>query len=151
MGILGAIIIGFIVGIIAKLITPGDPKPRGFILTTVLGIVGALLATWLGQFAAGEARRLLNAAGMVSVDTPAKAADGVSILTLNRPDSRNALTTELLRGLADELLAIQDSPRVRAVLLAGAGDTFCAGADLKEFAPRRPIPSDDRPASRRGY
>ena len=49
MGILGAIIIGFIVGIIAKLITPSDPKPRGFILTTVLGIVGALLATWLGQ------------------------------------------------------------------------------------------------------
>jgi len=49
MGILGAIIIGFITGVIAKLITPGDPKPRGFILTTVLGIVGALLATWLGQ------------------------------------------------------------------------------------------------------
>ncbi len=49
MGIIGAILIGFIVGIIAKLITPGDPKPRGFILTTVLGIVGALLATWLGQ------------------------------------------------------------------------------------------------------
>jgi uncharacterized membrane protein YeaQ/YmgE (transglycosylase-associated protein family) len=49
MGILGAIIIGFIAGIIAKLVTPGDPKPRGFILTTVLGIVGALLATWLGQ------------------------------------------------------------------------------------------------------
>ncbi len=49
MGFLGAIIIGFIVGIIAKLITPGDPKPRGFILTTVLGIAGALLATYLGQ------------------------------------------------------------------------------------------------------
>ncbi len=49
MGILGAIIIGFIIGIIAKLITPGDPKPRGFILTTVLGIVGAVLATFLGQ------------------------------------------------------------------------------------------------------
>lgn len=49
MAILGAIIIGFITGIIAKLITPGDPKPRGFILTTVLGIVGALVATWLGQ------------------------------------------------------------------------------------------------------
>lgn len=58
MGILGAIIIGFIVGLIAKLITPGQPKPRGFILTTVLGIVGALLATWLGQaigwYQAGE-------------------------------------------------------------------------------------------------
>jgi uncharacterized membrane protein YeaQ/YmgE (transglycosylase-associated protein family) len=52
VAILGAIIIGFIVGIIAKLVTPGDPKPRGFILTTlttVLGIVGAVLAQFLGQ------------------------------------------------------------------------------------------------------
>jgi uncharacterized membrane protein YeaQ/YmgE (transglycosylase-associated protein family) len=49
MSIVWAIIIGFIVGIVAKLITPGDPKPRGFILTTVLGIVGAVLATVLGQ------------------------------------------------------------------------------------------------------
>lgn len=49
MGVLGAIVIGFIAGIIAKLVTPGDPKPRGFILTTVLGIVGAVVATSLGQ------------------------------------------------------------------------------------------------------
>lgn len=49
MGVLGAIVIGFIAGLIAKLVTPGDPKPRGFILTTVLGIVGAVLATFLGQ------------------------------------------------------------------------------------------------------
>ena len=49
MGVVGAILIGFIVGVIAKLLTPGDPKPRGFILTTVLGIAGALVATWLGQ------------------------------------------------------------------------------------------------------
>lgn len=65
MGILGAIIIGFITGIIAKLITPGDPKPRGFILTTVLGIAGALLATWLGQaigwYESGEAAGFLGA------------------------------------------------------------------------------------------
>ena len=46
---LWAIVVGFLAGIIAKLITPGGPSPRGFILTTVLGIVGALLATWLGQ------------------------------------------------------------------------------------------------------
>lgn len=46
---LGAIVIGFIAGIVAKLITPGDPKPRGFILTTVLGVIGAVLATVLGQ------------------------------------------------------------------------------------------------------
>jgi uncharacterized membrane protein YeaQ/YmgE (transglycosylase-associated protein family) len=49
MSIIGAIIIGLIVGFIAKLITPGDPKPRGFILTAVLGIVGALVAQFLGQ------------------------------------------------------------------------------------------------------
>jgi uncharacterized membrane protein YeaQ/YmgE (transglycosylase-associated protein family) len=44
-----AIIIGLVVGFIAKLITPGDPKPRGFILTAVLGIVGAVVAQFLGQ------------------------------------------------------------------------------------------------------
>ena len=49
MGILWSIIIGFVAGMIAKWITPGDNKPSGFILTTVLGIVGAVLATWLGQ------------------------------------------------------------------------------------------------------
>lgn len=48
MSILWAIIVGFLVGVVAKLVTPGR-HPRGFILTTVLGILGALLATWLGQ------------------------------------------------------------------------------------------------------
>jgi uncharacterized membrane protein YeaQ/YmgE (transglycosylase-associated protein family) len=49
MELLGAIIIGFLAGIIAKLITPGHPKPQGFILTTVLGIVGAVVAKFLGE------------------------------------------------------------------------------------------------------
>ncbi len=49
MEIIGAIVVGLIVGVIAKLITPGDPKPRGFILTAVLGIVGAYVAQFLGQ------------------------------------------------------------------------------------------------------
>lgn len=49
MGIIGAIIIGFFAGLIAKWITPGRHKPSGFILTTVLGIIGSVLATWLGQ------------------------------------------------------------------------------------------------------
>lgn len=61
-------------------------------------------------------------------------ADGVATLRLNRPDRRNALTTDLLRALAGELAAIQDSPHVRAVVLTGGGATFCAGADLHEFA-----------------
>jgi uncharacterized membrane protein YeaQ/YmgE (transglycosylase-associated protein family) len=49
MGIVWIIVIGFVAGIIARLITPGANKPSGFILTTVLGIVGAFLATWIGQ------------------------------------------------------------------------------------------------------
>jgi uncharacterized membrane protein YeaQ/YmgE (transglycosylase-associated protein family) len=49
MSIIWAIIIGFLAGLIAKWITPGEHKPSGFILTTVLGIVGSVFATWLGQ------------------------------------------------------------------------------------------------------
>ena len=43
------IIIGFIAGLIARLLAPGPNNPSGFILTTVLGIVGAFLATFVGQ------------------------------------------------------------------------------------------------------
>src|SRR4051812_9348412 len=49
MSIIWTIIIGFIAGVIAKFITPGDNEPSGFILTTILGIVGAVVATYLGR------------------------------------------------------------------------------------------------------
>lgn len=49
MGIIGTILIGFIVGLIARFLSPEPNNPSGFVLTTVLGIVGAALATWLGQ------------------------------------------------------------------------------------------------------
>jgi uncharacterized membrane protein YeaQ/YmgE (transglycosylase-associated protein family) len=50
MSFLWAIIIGFIAGVLAKFLMPGDKhEPSGFILTTLLGIVGAFLATYLGQ------------------------------------------------------------------------------------------------------
>lgn len=49
MSIIWTIIIGFIAGILAKLVTPGSNEPSGFILTTLLGIVGAFVATFLGQ------------------------------------------------------------------------------------------------------
>ena len=48
MSILWAIIIGFIVGVVARFLMPGR-DPAGFIITTILGIVGALVATFLGQ------------------------------------------------------------------------------------------------------
>ena len=49
MSILWTILIGFVAGVLAKLITPGDNEPSGFILTTILGIVGAFVASFLGQ------------------------------------------------------------------------------------------------------
>lgn len=49
MSILWTIIIGFVAGVIAKFVMPGDNEPSGFILTAVLGIVGAFVATYLGQ------------------------------------------------------------------------------------------------------
>ena len=49
MNILWIIVIGFIAGIIARILAPGPNNPSGFILTTVLGIVGAFLATFIGQ------------------------------------------------------------------------------------------------------
>ena len=48
MSILWMIIIGFVIGLIARAITPG-PNPAGFVLTTILGIVGAVIAGFLGQ------------------------------------------------------------------------------------------------------
>ena len=48
-GIIWVIVVGFVAGIIARILSPGPNNPSGFILTTVLGIVGAFLATWIGQ------------------------------------------------------------------------------------------------------
>jgi uncharacterized membrane protein YeaQ/YmgE (transglycosylase-associated protein family) len=48
-GIIWIIVVGFIAGIIARMLSPGPNNPSGFILTTVLGIIGAFLATWIGQ------------------------------------------------------------------------------------------------------
>jgi uncharacterized membrane protein YeaQ/YmgE (transglycosylase-associated protein family) len=47
--ILWIIVIGFVAGIVARLLSPGPNNPSGFVLTTLLGVAGAFLATWLGQ------------------------------------------------------------------------------------------------------
>jgi uncharacterized membrane protein YeaQ/YmgE (transglycosylase-associated protein family) len=65
MSILWTIIIGFIAGVIAKFIMPGDNEPAGFILTAILGTVGAFVATFLGQalgwYRPGEGAGLIGA------------------------------------------------------------------------------------------
>ncbi len=49
MHILWVIIIGFVAGVVARMLAPGPNNPAGFILTTLLGIAGAFVATWIGQ------------------------------------------------------------------------------------------------------
>jgi uncharacterized membrane protein YeaQ/YmgE (transglycosylase-associated protein family) len=49
MGIIWTIIVGFLAGVIAKFLMPGENEPSGFILTTLLGVGGAFVATFLGQ------------------------------------------------------------------------------------------------------
>ncbi|RXT42981.1 GlsB/YeaQ/YmgE family stress response membrane protein [Bradyrhizobium betae] len=65
MGIIWTVIIGFVAGVIARFIMPGDNEPSGFILTTILGIVGAFVATYLGQalgwYRPGEGAGLIGA------------------------------------------------------------------------------------------
>lgn len=57
---------------------------------------------------------------------------GVALLTMNRPEARNALDTELVAALKEALVGAASSPEVRTVVLTGAGVAFCAGADLKQ-------------------
>ena len=65
MSIIWTIIIGFLAGLIAKFIMPGDNEPSGFIMTTILGIVGAFVASYLGQalgwYTAGEGAGFIGA------------------------------------------------------------------------------------------
>ena len=66
MSIIWTIIIGFVAGIVAKFLHPGSSnEPSGFILTTALGIIGALVATYLGQaigwYKAGEGAGFIGA------------------------------------------------------------------------------------------
>ena len=60
--------------------------------------------------------------------------DGVAIVTLNRPEARNAVNGELARAMEATLDDLEDDREVQAVVLTGAGGTFCAGADLKTVA-----------------
>ncbi|WP_406427192.1 crotonase/enoyl-CoA hydratase family protein [Streptomyces sp. NBC_00147] len=56
------------------------------------------------------------------------------VLTLNRPEARNALSLPMLVGLYDGWVAADEDDSVRSVVLTGAGGTFCAGMDLKALA-----------------
>jgi len=60
--------------------------------------------------------------------------NGVAVITMDRPKSRNAMTDAMLAGLASVLREVETATDVRCVVLTGAGGAFCAGGDVKGFA-----------------
>ena len=66
-------------------------------------------------------------------------ADGrIAILTLNRPDARNALSIELCDAITEAIDKLEDDAEVRAIVLTGKGKVFCSGADFSAIAGRGP-------------
>ncbi len=62
-----------------------------------------------------------------------KVEDQVLFLTLNRPEARNALNAELVAELSETFAKLQKNSQVRAVVIRGAGNDFCAGGDIKDM------------------
>ena len=58
--------------------------------------------------------------------------DGIATLTLNRPESLNAITVQMGHELTDAIARVRDDPEARVLLLTGAGRAFCAGEDVKQ-------------------
>ena len=70
------------------------------------------------------------------------------MLTMNRPEQRNALNRDLFRAIGQAFVGAETDPEVRAIVLTGAGDkAFCAGMDLKAFAAGEPIGPGDGPGT----
>src|SRR6478735_850765 len=82
------------------------------------------------EFPADPRTSVLSSGGMESVLLIEREGP-VATLIMNRPQTKNALDPELLAALAAGLAGVADDPSVRAVVLTGAGDAFCSGADLK--------------------
>ena len=58
----------------------------------------------------------------------------ILIVTMNRPEARNALSTEMMRIMTEAWDQVDADPDIRVAILTGAGGFFCAGGDLKDFA-----------------
>jgi enoyl-CoA hydratase/carnithine racemase len=68
----------------------------------------------------------------------------LAIVTINRPKRRNAMTLAMWNELGRIFTSLNDEPEVRAIILTGAGEAFCAGADISEFSAVRATVDDGR-------
>jgi len=71
-------------------------------------------------------------------------SDGILIVTINRPDQRNAVNGAVSRGIAEALDLLDSTPELRVGVLHGAGSNFCAGMDLKAYAAGEQVRDPER-------
>ena len=64
-------------------------------------------------------------------------ADGVGLITLNRPDDGNPVIHSMVEKLLDKAIICDEDPAIRAVVLTGKGRMFCVGGGLKDFSKQR--------------
>lgn len=91
---------------------------------------------------------MTESSGAAAHESPAALTQrrgNVMIITINRPQARNAVNEAVSTAVGDALAQAQDDPEIRAVVLTGAGETFCAGADLKAISRRENLFHRDRP------
>lgn len=82
------------------------------------------------------------------VSRPGAPSDGVLLLSLNRPDRRNAITAEMYGAMADALAEAAADPTARVVVITGEGPHFTSGNDLLDFQEAPPSLDDDSPVIR---
>src|SRR5262249_21987946 len=87
-----------------------------------------------GMMRASQQRRRPRGENAMSDDLLETVKDGVAMLTLNRPERLNAMSTAMLDGLLEALPRLAEDAGVGAVVLTGAGRAFCAGGDVKAMA-----------------
>ncbi|OUS09049.1 hypothetical protein A9Q90_04340 [Gammaproteobacteria bacterium 54_18_T64] len=77
--------------------------------------------------------------------------DEIGILTFNRPEARNALTTDVRLGITQVMLEIREKMNIKALVVTGSGGNFCAGGDIKSFQEMAPEPTARRERVRRSH
>jgi 2-(1,2-epoxy-1,2-dihydrophenyl)acetyl-CoA isomerase len=70
--------------------------------------------------------------------------DGIARITFNRPEARNALSLEMRTALIDAMIDFGQNDNIRCIVIAGAGDNFMAGGDVKNFAELARLPKEER-------
>lgn len=69
----------------------------------------------------------------MSEELATRVEDGILVITMNRPEARNAMNKTVAEGIAEALDRLDAEPALRVAILTGAGGTFCSGMDLKGF------------------